>query len=42
MYYKNFDHTLERLNLFLTGKSYPQEQEISIKTQFYQAKVPVA
>jgi alpha-mannosidase len=35
MNYKNFDHTLERLTLFLTGKCYPAEQEISIKTQFY-------
>ena len=41
MNYKNFDHTLERLNLFLTGKTYPEEQEISIKSQFYKEKRPV-
>ena len=41
MNYKNFDHTLERLNLFLTGKSYPAEQEISMKTQFYREIRPL-
>ena len=41
MNYKNFDHTLERLNLFLTGKSYPAAQEISMKTQFYREIRPL-
>ena len=41
MNYKNFEHTQERLRLFLTGKEFPEEQEISIKTQFYTEKVPV-
>jgi hypothetical protein len=40
-HYKNFDHTAERLNLFLNGKCFPDEQEISIKTQFYKEKAPV-
>ena len=41
MQYKNFDHTLERLELFLDGKCYPKEQEISIQTQFYPRLSPL-
>ena len=41
MHYKNFDHTLERLQLFLNGKCFPEQQEISIKTQFYHHKAPL-
>lgn len=41
MLHKGFEHALERLDLFLTGKSYPDTQNISIKSQFYFDKQPV-
>lgn len=41
MFHKNFEHTLERLELFLNGKAYSKDQQISINTQFYTEKLPV-
>jgi hypothetical protein len=40
MFVKNFDHTLERLELFHNGKCYKSDSKISIKTQFYFEKQP--
>jgi alpha-mannosidase len=40
MYVKNFDHTLERQELFLNGKVYKDSSKISIKSQFYFEKKP--
>ncbi len=41
MFHKNFEHTLERFELFLNGKAYSKSQEISIDTQFYPEKLPL-
>jgi len=35
MLHKEFDVTLERLELFLSGKCYPEEYRVSIKSQLY-------
>ena len=40
MLHKNFDHALERLELFHNGKCYPKDQNISINTRFYSDKTP--
>jgi hypothetical protein len=41
MLHKGFDHALERLELFMTGKTFPLTENIAIKSQFYFDKIPV-
>lgn len=41
MIVKNFNHTLERLDLFYDGKNYPEEDKIALIHRLYDAEFEI-